>query len=340
MPKVQANSITMNYDQQGTGEPLILIPYLAADHACYAFQVAEYAKHFTCISLDLRGTGETDKPEGAYSTELLADDVAAFMQAIGIQRAHIFGLSLGAATGIWLAANYPDKVQSLSLHSGWTKTDPFLKSIIEGFQIIARALDSVPQMTIRAIFPWCFTPELYASKPDYIQALADFVQSRPAQSVAAFIQQSNAVLAHDVESQLGSITAPTQITFGRQDLLTSTRFADRMRAGIRNSELLVFEGSAHAPIYEKVEEFNQKNLGFFAELRRSASSLGGSLFKPTVRPSKECGLCCIAKVWSLPAAPIPAISNGSPHPQTQSHATTAAESRRPTACSTDPQSQL
>ena len=67
MPKVKAKNLAMNYEQQGTGEPLILIPYLAADHACYAFQVAEYAKHFTCISLDLRGTGETDKPEGAYS---------------------------------------------------------------------------------------------------------------------------------------------------------------------------------------------------------------------------------------------------------------------------------
>jgi pimeloyl-ACP methyl ester carboxylesterase len=57
MPKVKANNITINYDQQGTGEPLILIPYLAADYACYAFQVAEYAQHFTCISIDLRGMG-------------------------------------------------------------------------------------------------------------------------------------------------------------------------------------------------------------------------------------------------------------------------------------------
>src|SRR5580692_8602859 len=96
MPKVKANQITINYDQQGTGEPLILIPYLAADYACYAFQVAEYAKHFTCISIDLRGTGESDKPEGVYSTELFADDVAAFMQAVGIPKAHISGLSLGA----------------------------------------------------------------------------------------------------------------------------------------------------------------------------------------------------------------------------------------------------
>src|SRR5215510_4130750 len=96
MPKVQANGIAMNYGQQGIGEPLLLIPYLAADHACYAFQVADYAKHFTCISIDLRGTGDSDDPQTDYSTEALADDVAGLMQALGIVKAHIAGLSLGA----------------------------------------------------------------------------------------------------------------------------------------------------------------------------------------------------------------------------------------------------
>ena len=267
MPKVKANNITMNYDQQGTGEPLILIPYLAADHACYAFQVAEYAKHFTCISIDLRGTGESDKPEGDYSTELFADDVAAFMQAVGIPKAHIAGLSLGAASGMWLGAKYPDKVKSLSLHSGWAKTDPFLETVVEGWQVTAKALGSVPEMVIQSIFPWCFTPELYAGKPEYIQSLADFVRSRPAQPLAAFLQQSNAVIAHDVAAQLGRIAAPTQITFGHHDMVTSTRFADRMTDAIRGCELLIFEGCSHAPIYEKVDEFNQKTLAF---LRRHA----------------------------------------------------------------------
>ncbi len=265
MPKIKANNITLNYDQQGTGEPLILIPYLAADYACYAFQVAEYAKHFTCISVDLRGTGESDNPEGIYSTELYADDVAGFMQAMGSPGAHVSGLSLGAATGMWLAAKYPDKVKSLSLHSGWTKTDPFIKTVVGGWQVTAKALGSVPEMVVLAIFPWCFTPELYATKPEYIQSLADFVRSRPAQSLAAFLHQSNAVIAHDVESQLGRITAPTQITFGRQDLVTSTRFADRMKSNISGSELVIFEGCAHAPIYEKVEEFNQKTLAFLQQ---------------------------------------------------------------------------
>lgn len=262
MPKVKVNDITMNYDQQGTGEPLILIPYLAADYACYAFQVPDYAKHFTCISVDLRGAGESDKPEGVYSSELFADDVAGFMQAMGIPKAHVMGLSLGAAAGMWLAAKYPDRVKSLSLHSAWTKTDPFLKTVVEGWQVTAKALGSVPEMVILGIFPWCYTPELYAAKPEYIQALSDFVRSRPAQPLAAFMQSSNAVIAHDAEAQLGRISAPTQITFGRHDMVTSTRFADRLAGNIRGSELLIFEGCAHAPIYEKVEEFNQRTLAF------------------------------------------------------------------------------
>ena len=262
MPKVKANGITMNYEQQGAGEPLVLIPFLAADNACYAFQVADYAKHFTCISVDPRGAGETDKPAGAYSMELFADDVAAFMRAIGVQRAHVSGLSLGAATGLWVAAKYPELVKSLSLHSGWTKSDPFLKTVVEGWQSIAKGLGSVTEMVVQGIFPWCFTPELYAAKPDYIDQLAAFVRSRPKQPFDAFIQQSNAVIAHDAAAQLGHIKAPTQITFGRHDMVTSTRFADAMKSGIKESELLVFETCAHAPIYQSVAEFNEKTLSF------------------------------------------------------------------------------
>ena len=273
MPKIKANGITMNYDQQGTGEPLILIPYISADHACYAFQVAEYAKHFTCISLDLRGTGETDKTDEAYSTEDLADDVAAFIQALGISRAHVTGLSLGAAIGMWLAAKHPESVASLSLHSAWPKTDAYMKSVIQTFQHTARAMGSVPEMVIMALFPWCLTPELYSAKPDYIQQLAAFVRSRPTQSVDSFVQQSNAVMGHDAEAQLSRITAPTLLTFGRHDVATSTRFADRLKGGIRNSELLILEGCSHAPIYEKVEEFNQKTLAFLQKNMQGTSVL-------------------------------------------------------------------
>ncbi len=262
MPKVKVNDITINYESQGTGEPLVLIPYLAADNACYAFQVADYAKHFTCISLDPRGAGETDKPDGIYSTELFADDVAGFMQAIGVERAHVSGVSLGGAIGLWLASKHPERVKTLSLHSSWPKTDPFLKVVAESWQTIAKGLGSAQDMIIQGIFPYCFTPELYAAKPEYIDQLAAFVRSRPKQPLDAFIRQSNAVIAHDALGQLGKIAAPTQITFGRHDMVTSPRFAEPLRAGIKKSELHVFEDCAHAAIYENVAAFNEKTLAF------------------------------------------------------------------------------
>src|SRR5947207_15565043 len=98
MSKIQAGNITLNYDQQGSGEPLVLIPYLTADYACYAFQVADYSKQFTCISVDLRGTGESDKPAGVDSTEMFADDVGALMQALGVHTARVDGVLLRAGT--------------------------------------------------------------------------------------------------------------------------------------------------------------------------------------------------------------------------------------------------
>jgi pimeloyl-ACP methyl ester carboxylesterase len=262
MPKVNVDGLTLNYEQQGSGEPLLLIPYLAADHACYAFQVADYAKQFTCISVDLRGTGESDKPDGVWSIELLADDIAGLMQALGLRQAHVAGLSFGAAVGMWLAVKHPDKIKSLSLHAAWTRTDPFLETVVQSWQILAKALGSVPETIIMGIFPWCFTPELFAAKPDYVNSLAEFVRSRPAQPLGAFLQQSNAVLAHDIEAQVGRITAPTQVTCGGRDLLTSTRFAEPISRAIRGAELVVFDGCAHAPIYERVEEFNRRTLAF------------------------------------------------------------------------------
>jgi 3-oxoadipate enol-lactonase len=262
MPTVRANNVNLYYEQQGSGEPLVLIPYLAADQACYAFQVADYAKHFTCISVDPRGAGQSDKPDGTYSTELFADDIAAFMQAIGVERAHVFGLSLGAAVGMWLAVKHPEKVKTLSLHSSWPKTDPFLHTVVEGWQAMAKGLGSVPDVIITGILPWCLRPETYAAKPDLLKTLADFVRSRPVQPVDAFLRESDAVKNHDCLAGLSRIKAPTQITFGRFDMVTSTRFADVLHGQIKGSELHVFEDCSHAPIYENVAAFNAASLAF------------------------------------------------------------------------------
>jgi len=262
MAVAAVGDVGMHYEMEGSGDPLILIPYLSADHACYAFQTPEYAQHFTCVAVDLRGAGTTEAPSAPFSTEQAADDVAGLMEVIGIDRAHVAGVSYGAAAGMWLAAKYPERVASLSLHSAWAKTDAFVEVVVKGWQVMAQALESVADMVIKGIFPWCFTPEMYALRPEFVAGLEDFVRSRPAQPLDAFLRQSEAVIAHDAEAQLGRIVAPTQVTYGRRDAVTSTRFAPGLTEGIKGAELVVFDDLSHAGLHEDAQEFNRATLEF------------------------------------------------------------------------------
>ena len=267
MPQADVDGLCINYDVQGEGEPLMLVPYLAADHACYAFQLPAYTEHFSCISVDLPGSGESDRPPGPYSTETYADQLAGFLGAIGIERAHVAGVSLGAAVATHLAARHPERVRSLSLHSAWDRTDAYLRTILELWRSLARALPTVADAVIQGIFPLCFTPEMYVERPEHAQALADFVRGRPVQPLEAFLSQTEAVLAHDARSVLGEINAPTLVTFGAHDLVTSTRFADPLTNGIINSELTVFDHLSHAGLHEDPDEFNRATLDFLLRQR-------------------------------------------------------------------------
>jgi pimeloyl-ACP methyl ester carboxylesterase len=262
MPQVDVDGLTINYDVQGDGEPLLLIPYLSADHACYAFQLPAYTEHFSCISVDLAGSGESDKPPGPYSTETYADQLAGFLGAIGVERAHVAGVSLGAAVGMHLAARYPERVRSLSLHSSWDRSDDYLRTAVEMWRALARASPTVADAVINGIFPFCFTPEMYVERPDFVQALVDFVRGRPAQPLDAFLAQTDAALGHDASSVLGQIQAPTLVTFGAHDLVCSTRFAEPLNSGIAGSEMTVFDHLSHAGLHEDPEAFNGATLDF------------------------------------------------------------------------------
>ena len=262
MPQVGVDGLSVNYDVQGEGEPLLLIPYTSADHACYAFQLPFYTEHFSCIAVDLPGSGESDKPGGPYSTEGYADQVAGFLAAVGVERAHVAGVSLGAAVGIHLAARHPGRVRSLSLHSGWHVSDGYLKIVLGQWRALASTLPTVADVVIQGIFPWCFTPEMYVERPEYVDTLEEFVRGRPAQPVEAFLAQIEAAVAHDASAVLGDIDVPTLITFGARDLVCSTRFAQPLKDGISGSELVVFDHLSHAGLHEDPETFNRATLDF------------------------------------------------------------------------------
>jgi pimeloyl-ACP methyl ester carboxylesterase len=91
-------------------------------------------------------------PQGPYSTQTYADQLSGFLGAIGIERAHVAGVSLGAAVAAHFAARYPDRVRSLSLHSAWDRTDAYLRTIVGLWRSLAGALPAIADVVIHGIF--------------------------------------------------------------------------------------------------------------------------------------------------------------------------------------------
>lgn len=253
----------MYYEVQGSGDPLVLIPFLSADNTCFAFQLPTYSEHFTCYSIDPRGAGNTDKPDDVYTTQLMADDIAEFIDNMQLGRPHVVGVSMGAGIALQLATRHPDKIKSLSLHGGWVKTDEHLSSLVNNWKIVANSLGNVLDAMATAVFPLCVSPELYNENPDYVNGLYEFMKSRPQQPVYAFHRQCDAVLSHDCLEGLEKIKAPTYVTYGDRDLITPPSIhGEILNNRINNSELEIFSGCLHSPILEKTETFNQKSLEF------------------------------------------------------------------------------
>jgi pimeloyl-ACP methyl ester carboxylesterase len=270
MPEAEINGTRIHYDCQGSGEPLVLIPFLTADHACFAFQLPAYAEHFTCYPVDLRGSGATARGDAGCTMAQFVEDVAAFIDSIGAERAHLAGYSLGGAVAMSFAAAYPQKVRSLSLHSTWPRSDPYLQGVVASWQIVAEALGDVCEAAIAVIFPWCFTPERYAEQPELIQSVIEFARSRPKQRVGDFLEHSTAVIRHDALDALRNVRAPTQVSFGSADVITSTRFAEPFLGALPHAELEIFEGCSHASFFEDAEGFNRRTLDFLKRSRAAS----------------------------------------------------------------------
>jgi pimeloyl-ACP methyl ester carboxylesterase len=91
MPRLNIGEISLNYIEQGRGEPILFIPGMMGLLDAWKFQLEYFSSNYRCISFDHRGTGESDKPSNAYSTELVAQDAIALLDKLGIEKAHIVG---------------------------------------------------------------------------------------------------------------------------------------------------------------------------------------------------------------------------------------------------------
>jgi pimeloyl-ACP methyl ester carboxylesterase len=211
VPTVGVHDITLYYETQGTGAPLLLIPGLATDVSEYQRLIAALARGAQVIALDNRGAGRTDKPDIPYSMEMMADDAAGLLDALGITQAHTLGISMGGRIALALALRHPEQVKSLILVSTGARVPPpnWRRRLL---------LDLAPRLS-----------RVRGTK-------------RYPQPYYAFVRQREASRSYDCVDRLQEIRVPTLILHGHSDRVAPLRLAHEMCGRIANAQLATFPG--------------------------------------------------------------------------------------------------
>jgi pimeloyl-ACP methyl ester carboxylesterase len=237
----------MYYELTGKGPPIVLIIGLGSGHQMWDAHVPALSRKFAVLTMDNRGVGDSDKPDGEYTTKIMADDTADLMQRLRITQAHVVGASLGGAIAQELAINYSSLVRTLILMCTWAKSDKYLDSVLESWIELAQ-LGGVPTMNRNGLL-WCLTRQYYEKHFGEIKRLDEQYRERDL-PVSSLIRQARACQKHDALDRLDRITAPTLIAVGDRDILTPVHFSEVLQQRITKSELHILKGAPHAFFWE------------------------------------------------------------------------------------------
>jgi len=265
MPKVKVNDIQMFYEVHGEGFPLIMIMGLTGNTNWWDPRWIEtLSEKFKIIAFDNRGAGRTDISDREYSIKLFADDTAGLMDALGISRANVLGLSMGGMIAQELVLNYPEKVKKLVLcatHCGGAKSVQASEEVLGILTADKRGMsaEEVARMTI----PLLFTEDFIKNTPGVEELVIEQITKNPI-SNEAFMRQMSAIMNFDAYDRLSQIKTPTLILHGRQDILVPPENGSILEKAIPGSRLVSFENSAHG-LMEETEEVLDTILEFLAE---------------------------------------------------------------------------
>jgi pimeloyl-ACP methyl ester carboxylesterase len=259
MPHVETNGIKMYYDERGSGDPVIMIMGITAPGAVWEAHADDWSQQFRCIMPDNRGVGQSDKPAGEYSSEMLADDYAGLMDALGIEQARIVGVSMGSIIAQQIALRHPQKVRSAVLMCPWARCDRYAKSIFQ------HMIDCKARLTPSEFMEWIqlliFTKPFWDNDDAY-QSLLDGragadTDSNP-QPLHGLKGQAAACVNHDTLGQLGQLSAPCLVIGGKDDIFTPRWMAEEVAGALPNSELHLYDHAGHAFHWEVMADFNPR----------------------------------------------------------------------------------
>ena len=250
------DGIRIRYDVFGRrhGEPVLRIQGRGADSRGWFAQRAAIGLRYRGVTFDNRGVGRSAKPVGPYDLEQMAADAVAVLDAAGYESAHVVGASMGGVIAQIMAVRYPTRVRSLVLactacrHLGWRR------ELLEDWAAMAQAQGM--RVFANRSMRWLVGPRSLRRFWPAFGALTPLAMSAPTHS---FVSQVNAILDMDdsLRELLHTVSAPTLVLVGSQDILTPQADAEEIAELIPDAELAIVQGGAHGFMVENFWEFNR-----------------------------------------------------------------------------------
>lgn len=256
MAQVRANGIDIHYRIDGDGAParpwLVFSHAIACDLTMWDPQVEEFSRALNVLRFDTRGHGGSSAPPGDYTLETLADDVKALLDALGIQRCHFVGLSMGGMIGQMAALRSPLRFASLTLVDTSSRYPPEMRSTWE--QRIAavmtpQGMNGVVPSTLER---W-FTARFRQMRPDVTAKVGALIRATP---VAGYVGCARALSRLNLTARLGSIACPTLVIVGEEDHTTPLAMAEDIVRAIPGARLERIADAAHLSSMEQPDRFN------------------------------------------------------------------------------------
>jgi len=259
MPTTQANGITLRYEVRGEGQPLLLINGLVDDLTSWGYQMPDFEARYRTIVFDNRGIGGSDKPAGGYTTADMAADAKGLLDALGIPRAHVLGVSMGGMIAQEFAIAYPDAVDKLVLCATCSEPSEANLRLYAFWQQAAPAL-GLPEMMKETLL-WCFTPDYFQTHRDEARETEEALTSIT-QPVDAYLSQLHSIQAHNATDRLSRIGAQTLVLGAPRDQIFPPPQSEQIHRGIPGSLLQFTAHGGHAYLWEAPDEFNRAVIDF------------------------------------------------------------------------------
>jgi 3-oxoadipate enol-lactonase len=240
MKKIFVNKISLAYDRRGTGAPLLLVHGFPLDHTTWEPLLPHLEADFDVLMPDLRGFGQSDAPEGAYTVQQMAADLAALLDALKIQKTYLAGHSMGGYVGLAFARIYPERVLGLGMVSS--------QAVADSPESKARRYATVGEVAVNGVSAVAGMSEKLSANPAHVAFYRELIlRQRPGGVIGALKAMAERPEASELFS---SFKFPVVLVHGLADALIPPERSREMKALLPQADLLELPGVGHSPSLE------------------------------------------------------------------------------------------